>query len=76
MRSQYVPDLARFAAVCESNYRRLSHLERLAVSRDSDVVLNCTMASATWARSSSRVLKAPAIPRPGFSSNWATRAVS
>jgi len=38
MRSQYVPDLARFAAVCESNYRRLSHLERLAVSRASDVV--------------------------------------
>ena len=38
MRTRYVPDLARFAAVCESNYHRLSNLERLAVSSDADVV--------------------------------------
>ena len=38
MRSRYVPDLARFAAICESNYHRLAHLERLAPGRSADVV--------------------------------------
>ena len=37
MVQRYVPDLTRFAAVCEANYHRLGHLERLGPDADSDV---------------------------------------
>ncbi len=38
MAQRYVPDLTRFAAVCEANYHRLSHLERLGSDPEADVV--------------------------------------
>ena len=40
MMRSYVPDLPRFAAVCESNYQRLERLRRLGDEEGRDIVFD------------------------------------